>query len=106
MQQELLENHLTDAKGLPMGGNTDGLGISIKWQNGPLGHGESRKDPNGAFVETVIGAAIGRLEFYQDTKFACSYNAMAILHLGIALEHLKTRTADRTARQVEGTHEK
>lgn len=97
----------TDANGNPSGGICDAIGMTITWQNGPLGRGEDRKVPNGAFVETVIAAAKQRLEFYQtanDGKFSCVANAMAIAHLADALRVLDERTKEREARQVEGTH--
>lgn len=107
MKQKLEEKHELDSEGNPAGGTTLGTGILIKWQNGPLGRGEDRKDPNGAFVEGVIQAAIGRLEFYQTTsnrKFACRENAIALTHLETALLWLEKRTHDREEREVEGTH--
>jgi hypothetical protein len=93
-----------DENGNPAGGCTYGTGFAISWQNGPLGRGDERKGPNGAFVEDVITAALKRLEFYQDSEFKCLENECAITHLETALEVLKSRTADREARLVEGTH--
>ena len=63
-----------------------------------------RREPNGAFVESVIAAAIDRLEFYQGTKFRCRENALAITKLEEALHWCQHRTRDREARDVEGTH--
>jgi hypothetical protein len=68
------------------------------------GRGEERKEPNGAFVEGVIQCALGRLNFYQGSKFACETNAEAVKHLELALAALERRTAEREARAVEGTH--
>lgn len=96
-----------DADGNPTGGTVRGAGLKIDWQNGPLGRGEERQPPNGAFVETVIAAAVGRLRFYQtasDGRFSCRENALAITHLEEALHWLNHRTAEREARGVEGTH--
>jgi len=107
MKQKLTEKHEIDENGNPSGGFTDGTGIRIKWQNGPLGRGKDRKEPNGAFVEDVIRAAIGRVQFYQTAskgKFSCRENAIALTHLETALLWLEKRTADREAREVEGTH--
>ena len=56
-------------------------------------------------METVILAAIDRLNYYQDTRSACDENAQALNALQAALNWLKARTADREAREVEGTHE-
>lgn len=97
----------TDEEGRPAGGVVRGTGLSIDWQNGPLGRGDTRMDPNGAFVETVIAAACQRIEWYQtvsEGRFKCSENASAIEKLMDALDVLNQRTADREAREVEGTH--
>jgi hypothetical protein len=93
-----------DENGNPTGGSVRGTGLSIDWQNGPLGRGEDRKEPNGAFVETVIDAARQRIEFYQASKFKCRENAIALTKIEEALLWLNKRTADRDKRQVEGTH--
>ena len=104
MQTAIKEQHWNDAEGNPAGGSTFGNGFAISWQNGPLGRGEDRKEPNGAFVEDIIRAAAGRLEYYQNSRFACDENKNALHLLGLALEQLLSRTANREARQVEGTH--
>ncbi|MGE4195943.1 MAG: hypothetical protein AB7G11_02310 [Phycisphaerales bacterium] len=97
--------HFTDDQGNPAGGQSYGRGFTIEWQNGPLGRGEHRQAPNGAFVEDVIGAAIDRLEYFQRGKFACDANAEAVTYLHLALRRLEARTAEREARGVEGTLE-
>lgn len=104
MLGEFIAINDVDENGNPTGGQVSGTGLSIGWQNGPLGRGPDRKEPNGAFVETVIAAAKQRIEFYNAGKFACRENSMAITKLDEALMWLKKRTADREAREVEGTH--
>ena len=104
MKTPFTSNHFSDANGNPAGGATYGDGFAISWQNGPLGTGEARQEPNGAFVENVINAAIDRIEFYQASKFASADNAEALEHLTLAREALRRRTKDREARGVEGTH--
>lgn len=107
MLQELDIYNDQDANGNPAGGYVRATGVHIAWQNGPLGRGDDRKEPNGAFVETVIEAARQRVQFYQTAsngKFACRENAIAITKLEEALMWLDKRTRDREARQVEGTH--
>lgn len=107
MKQKIVQKHDLDENGNPAGGATRATGILIDWQDGPLGRGAERKEPNGAFVEGVLQAAIGRLQFYQKTaggKFACRENAIALTHLETALLWLEKRTADREEREVEGTH--
>jgi hypothetical protein len=96
----------TDKHGHPAGGFVRGTGFSIDWQDGPLGRGEDRQEPNGAFVEDVIHAAIQRIQHYQDdTHFRCRENAIALTHLETAALWLDRRTRDREDRGVEGTHE-
>lgn len=96
--------HWNDTNGNPAGGSTYGNGFAISWQNGPLGRGNDRKEPNGAFVEDVIKAAVDRISYYQQGRFASERNAKALEHLHAALSELHARTADREARNVEGTH--
>lgn len=100
--------NFSDENGNPAGGYVKGVGLAIDWQNGPLGRGEDRIPANGAFVETVLEAVKQRIQYYQDAadgRFACAENATAISRIGDALFVLNQRTADREARQVEGTHE-
>ena len=104
MRQVITENHRTDQNGNPTGGTTEAVGIKINWQDGPLGRGANRKEPNGAFVEGVIAAAIGRLKWYNSGKFSCRENSLAITHLEEALHWCDARTRDRETREVEGTH--
>lgn len=106
MKQHLVETYRVDSEGNPAGGETHGLGIDIRWQNGPLtvGAGGVRRPANGAFVEGVIEAAIGRIEHYQESRFHCLANAVALGHLRAALDVLHERTRDREDRGVEGSH--
>jgi hypothetical protein len=104
MRSRVTSNQFTDADGNPAGGTTFGQGFCIGWQNGPLGRGDERREPNGAFVEDIIAAALNRLVFYQQSRFACDANAVAIAHLTAALDELQARTAEREKRAVEGTH--
>lgn len=98
-------NFITDENGNPSGGRSIADGVFIQWQSGPLRDQEGNPVPrNGAFVDEVIQVAIDRLNFYQDSKFNCVYNADAIAHLEQALARLNARTADRENRGVEGTH--
>lgn len=101
--------NIEDVIGNPAGGSVSGVGLQIDWQNGPLGRGDDRKAPNGAFVETVLSAALQRIEWYQTAsggKFKCRENAIAITKIEEALLWLDKRTREREARQVEGTHTK
>lgn len=105
MQSHFVSNHFKDADGNPAGGTTFGQGFTIGWQNGPLGRGATRIAPNGAFVEDIIRAAADRLQYYQESKFNCEENQLAIEHLKAALKALEARTARREAQDTEGTHE-
>ncbi len=111
MQQPFISSHDVDGQGNPEGGYAGAIGIGIVWQRGPLGAPDApdRKEPNGAFVETVIAMVIDRLTFYQDAaggRFNCRENAVAIMRLEEALASLRARTDGRTRRGVEGTHER
>jgi hypothetical protein len=108
MLQTYVPLNFLDDDGNPAGGSVNGVGLRISWQNGPLGRGADRVEPNGAFVETVIAAAVQRLNFYQtasNARFACVENLEAIEYLLSALGVLQERTARREAAQTEGTHE-
>jgi hypothetical protein len=104
MKPYISATHVTDQDGNPAGGQTRGIGIQISWQMGPLVQNGERREPNGAFVEGVIQAAMDRLAYYQETKFKCQDNADAIQHLVDALGCLQRRTRAREERGVEGTH--
>lgn len=106
MTNGIEQDHKVDRNGNPAGGLTTGKGIRIRWQNGPLGRGAKRKEPNGAFVEDIIAAAVGRIEHYQASPFHSLHNAVALGHLHAAAEALAERTRDREDRDVEGTHAK
>ena len=93
-----------DDNGNPTGGSVSGTGLAIEWQNGLLGRGDERIEPNGAFVETVIYAALQRLEFYQRGRFRCRENALAITKLEEALHWLDSRTKRREDAGIKGTH--
>ena len=106
MNDQSMEAHnLLDEAGNPSGGTVSALGLDIRWQDGVLENDDGRQEPNGCFVETVIRAAIQRLEFFQESKFRCRENALTITKLEEALHWCAHRTADRQARGVEGTHE-
>lgn len=109
MNQPFMEEHWTDADGNPAGGVSTGVGFTISWQNGPLAVDGHRREPNGAFVETLLAAVKGRIEFYQEAaggRFACTENGAAIAAIDSALRYLDSRTKNREARGVEGTHQK
>lgn len=105
MHQPMIAENYLDADGKPAGGMVEAIGLNVSWQNGPLGRGDDRIEPNGAFVETLIEAARQRIEWYNANGFACRENSLAITKLEEALHWLNARTARREAAGVEGTHE-
>lgn len=105
MLSTIEQEHRIDEQGNPAGGVTSGVGFVINWQDGPLKVDGERREQSGAFVEDIIAAAIGRIEYYQDSKFHCLPNAVALGHLRAAAEALEERTRDREDRGVEGTHQ-
>lgn len=107
MRIGFIENHKTNKEGNPTGGASVGTGFTIAWQDGPLGRDGDRIEPNGAFVEDVLDAVKGRIEFYEKAnngKFSCQTNKDALAHIVLALEALDSRTKERESRGVEGTH--
>ena len=79
--------------------------LKIKWQDGPRKREDGTlKEPNGAFVEDVIWAALQRLEFFNEGKYRDRANSIAITHLENALQALKDRQLERSFRGVEGEH--
>lgn len=108
LTQHVEYDNVVDENGNPAGGWANGTGFGVVWQNGPLGRGEDRIEPNGAFVEHVLETVLVRLEFYQTAsngKFRSRENALAITHIEEALHWLNHRTADREFREVEGLNE-
>jgi len=73
----------------------------IDWQKGPVVHHGHRHSRNGASVEDVIEAAIGRLEFYQHSRLHCLENAVALGHLRAAVAVLEERRRSRSDKGVE-----
>ncbi len=103
---KLVVKDYLDSTGAPDGGEYESLGLNIRWQRGPLKPpGETEMmPPNGAFVETVIEAALRRLMFYQTTRFACQENADAIGHLLQARGAVEDRERRREAEGKLGTY--
>lgn len=99
-----IENYKDD-DGNPAGGVARCVGVDIDFQDMPLVIEGVRNKPTGAFVEDLLVIAKNRLEFYQDSKFVCSENEAAIGLVDAALSALNSRTRDREARGVEGTHQ-
>lgn len=89
--------------GVPAGGEAESTGFRIVWQHRPLGRRPDRVPAEGAFVEDLMLVLIQRLEFYQDSAFACEENADSIALLQAALQRQHNRTRHREAQDTEGT---
>lgn len=74
----------------------------ILFQNGPIGE----KGVNGLTQEALLAIIADRLECFQAGPFASDLNAKALEHVNAAQEALLSRTRERMARGVEGTHAK
>ena len=98
--------NVIDKDGNPSSGNVRGVGFTIVWQDGPRGQGPDGElaVANGAFVEDIIDAAIGRLEFFQRSKYSSAENASAIMHLWEARDTLKWRQVRRRDAGIQGAH--
>lgn len=99
MLQAYEHQNLTTPDGDPAGGYVKGVGLSIEWQNGPLGSGQ---EPNGAFLETVVDACIKRLEHHQSGPFYRDENQRALSRLRDALFWLTVRAQSREERGIQG----
>jgi len=103
LQKLEFENKL-DEHGIPTGGSVKGIGIAISWQEGAIGRDAAKVEQTGATVEDVLAACLERLKYYQNTKFSCPENVLAISDIEGAIKWLQRRTEDREKRLVEGTH--
>lgn len=87
-------------------GDTEFPALVVNWQDGARGQADgSLADPNGAFVEDVLWAALQRLEFFNESKYRDRANSLAITHIEQALQALKDRQLERSHRNVEGKYE-
>lgn len=104
---EWTDCHWLDGDENPEGGHAYGRGFAIAWQRGPLGPllGGNRKIANGAFVEDVLAACVGRLRFLNGGKFHCEENDRAVAHINAAIGALQLRTKRRVNAGTEGTNE-
>jgi hypothetical protein len=95
IDQDVHSHHHTDNTGSPAGGYAEGLGILIRWQNGPTVVRGVAQEPNGAFVEGVVRSAITRLEYYDAIGLGSADTAEALDHLKAALSALDADTIAR-----------
>jgi hypothetical protein len=73
----------------------------INFQNGPI----KTSGTNGCQIEDLVEIIIDRLRYFQNGKFACRENEIALQKLEEGLLWLEKRTADWKARGVEGKYE-
>ena len=90
----------SDDDGNPMGGFTEGPGFHIDWQNGVVTSAEAI---NGANVVDILEAVRQRMEFFNEGKFRCRQNSLAITHIEEAMHWCQARITDRKNRGVLST---
>lgn len=74
--------------------------VKVDFQCGPI----KEYGVNGCCNEDLINMVIERLEGFQESRFKCRENALAITKLEEALLWLRKRTMDREAKGIEGTN--
>jgi len=100
MRSEVTSQFITDEEGNPSGGKTEAIGIDINWQHGVVSEGGH----NGAFLEDVLEAARQRLLYFNESKFRCRENSLAITKIEEALQWLAWRTRNRETQGVEDSY--
>lgn len=98
---EPINQNWTNEDGTHAGGVSTGIGFTISWQRGPL----NEAGRNGAFLLEVLGACKHQLAYYQDSKFACDENAIALNHVKEAIAALESRRNKRKDEGKLGTHQ-
>jgi len=73
--------------------------LEIPFQNGPI----KEAGVNGITQEALLAIVIDRLRSFQAGPYPSELNSIALIHCGVALDALKSRTRERLARGVEGT---
>lgn len=104
-------NHRYDLSGFDTSGNPaatkpDGYAshftrTPIVFQNGPV----DEAGVNGITNEALLAVLIDRMEGFQSGDYACEPNQLALDGLRGAMDALLSRTQEREARGVEGTHQ-
>jgi hypothetical protein len=75
---------------------------TVLFQNGPI----AEAGVNGVTHEALLEIVADRLRSFQAGPYACEANAKALAGVEAAQEALLSRTRERMARGVEGTHAK
>ena len=76
--------------------------VVILFQNGAI----NEVGLNGITQETLLAIVIDRLRSFQAGPFPSEMNSIALVHCGVALNALKSRTRERLSRGVEGQTKK
>ena len=74
--------------------------LPVRFQNGPI----NESGVNGISNEALLAIVEDRLAGFQDGRFRCRENAVALTKIQEAMMWLQKRTLDRMRRGVEGTH--
>lgn len=74
--------------------------LTIIFQNGPI----AECGVNGVTNEALLAIVRDRIGAFNRGSFACDENSRALRGIGEAIDALNSRTKNRTARGVEGTH--
>ena len=77
----------------------DATGLHVLFQNGPI----KEAGINGVTNEALVAVVIDRLQGFQNGRYACRENALALTKLEEAMHWMRHRTLLREARGVEGT---
>lgn len=97
MDDNITVKNFVTPEGFHDGGVAYGQGFTICWQRGPT----KENGRNGAFLIEVLKACEAQLAHYQDGRFACQENALALEKLCEAIASLEAR---RDRRIEAGTH--
>jgi len=74
--------------------------VRVSFQNGPV----KENGVNGCHQEDLLAIVIDRLQSFQNGKWACRENALALTKIQEAMHWLNHRTQSRIKRGVEGTN--
>jgi hypothetical protein len=96
-----IHTNWTNEDGTHAGGISTGVGFTISWQRGALNTAER----NGAFLMEVLDACRHQLMYFQQSKFACEENLLALQHIDEAMFSLQSRRDRRQDQGTLGTHE-
>ena len=94
--------HEYQVTGVPCDAVEDGVFVRVKFQKGPV---TEVGGWNGCQNEDLLRIVEDRLIGFQSGDYPCEENAEALGNVRSALAALEKRTANRKARNVEGTNQ-